>query len=171
MRNQFKKNKKEKEMHYLIDMNLPDFKVPTVLSHRQPKQEEQEKYRALLNEWRSKTATMDEKQKEEAELTKPVPPQTVIIPNAAVCHDILKTALTMAVPEGNPDTLRRLQKIHKAIEEGLSNKGQLILSQEDHRFLQSKYAKADKWNTQSDVCNTVIAVQDAISRAVAVIEK
>lgn len=149
-------------MYYLIDMNLPDFQVPKTLAQRPPKPEELEKYKAQLNEWRANKGS---------EETKPVAPQTVVIPNAAVCHDILKTALQMAVPEGNPDTLRRLQKIHKAIEVGLENKGQLKLSQDDHRFLQSKYAKADKWNTQSDVCNTVIAVQNAITRAVAVVEK
>jgi len=133
------------------------------LAHRQPKQEEQEKYRKELNAWRAI--------KDAPEENKPVPPQTVIVSAAAVTHDILKAALTMAVPEGNPDTLRRLQKVHKAIEDGLENNGQLNLSQEDHRFLQSKYAKADKWNTNPDVCKTVIAIQDAISRAAMVTTK
>jgi hypothetical protein len=156
--------------YFIIDMNLPGFKVPTSLAHRAPNQEAQEKYRAELNKWRAgkdaaEKAGTDAEGLKLIEDAKPVAPTTVIIPNANVCHDIMKTALTMAVPEGNPDTLRRLQKVHKAIEDGLENGGQLKLTQDDHRFLQSKYAKADKWNTAPDVCKTVIAVQDAITRA------
>jgi len=144
-------------MYYLIDMNLPGFDVPKTLAHRQPSQGEQENYRTELNKWRAV--------KDAPEETKPVAPQTVIVSSAMVCHDIMKTALQMAVPEGSPDVLRKLQKIHKAIEDGLVAKGQLKLSEDDHRFLQSKYAKADKWNTNPDVCKTVIRIQDAISRA------
>lgn len=143
--------------YYLIDMNLPGFNVPQKISVRPPSQAEQEKYRKDLNAWRSV--------KDAPEETKPVAPETTIVPNAAVTHDILKTALKMAVPEGSPEVLRRLQKIHRLIEDGLQNGGQMKLSKEDHRFLQSKYAKADKWNTDSDVCDIVIEVQNAISRA------
>jgi hypothetical protein len=156
-------------MYYLIDMNLPGFTVPNTLAHRPPTQETQENYRKALNVWRDVKASAEKNNDQSVLATiediKPSAPQTVIITNAAVCHDIMKTALTMATPEGNPDTLRRLQKIHKAIEDGLENKGQLKLSTDEHRFLQSKYAKADKWNTAPDVCKTVIAVQDAITRA------
>ena len=148
--------------HYLINMNLPDFKVPATLSVKQPPQSVLDDYRMLLNKWKSIKDNTEEK---------PEAPQTINVTNAQVTHDILKTALNMAVPTGTPDVLRRLQKINKLIEDGLENKGQLVLSQNDHKFLQSKYAKADKWNTIPDVVNTVIAIQDAITRAVFVIEK
>lgn len=150
-------------MYFIIDMNLPGFDVPTTLAHRQPSANDMENYNKELNKWRAV--------KDAPEETKPERPKTVIASSAMVTHDILKTALQMAFPEGNPEQLRRLQKIHKAIEEGLDNNGQLNLSQEDHRFLQSKYAKADKWNTNPDVCKTVIAIQDAISRAAMVTTK
>ena len=148
--------------HYLIDMNLPDFKVPETLSIKQPPQSVLDDYRVQLNKWKSIENNPE---------PKPEAPQPIKITNAQVTHDILKTALNMAVPSGTPDVLRKLQKINKLIEDGLANKGQLVLSQNDHKFLQSKYAKADKWNTIPDVCNTVIEIQDAITRAVFVTTK
>lgn len=144
--------------HFIIDMNLPGFKAPATIATRQPSQEERNKYQVALNEWKKIEGAPEE--------NKPEPPQTVIMENMFVTHDIMKTALQMAVKEGTPDALRRLNKIHKAIEDGLAKNGQLVLSKEDHRFLQSKYAKADKWNTNADVCKVVIAVQDAITSAV-----
>jgi len=156
-------------MYYLIDMNIPGFTVPSSISVRRPSQEDQDAYRKALNVWRgvkdAAAKNKDESVLATIEDTKPLAPETTTATTAQVTAALMKTSLQMAVPEGNPDVLRRLQKIHKAIDEGVESKGQLKLSDVDYKFLQSKYAKADKWNTQDDVCKTVIAVQDAISRA------
>ena len=145
--------------YYIINMNMPDFKVPDAIAMRPPSQPEQNKYRVAMDAYNKLS---DEEKKT---IEKPVPPTTVILSGAAVCHDIIKTALQMAVTEGSPDVLRKMQKMYKAIEDGLNKDGQLFLTKDDYRFIQSKFAKADKWNTNPDVCKTVIAVQDAISRA------
>lgn len=153
--------------YYIVNMNLPGFTVPETISMRPPSQQEQNRYRTSMEAWKK-----DNEGKPDAEKTeKPNPPTTVMLTASAVCHYIIKTALQMSVPEGRPDTLRRLQKIYKAIEDGMDNGGQLFLSKDDYKFVQSKYAKADKWNTNPDVCKIVIAVQDAISRAAYVDKK
>jgi hypothetical protein len=145
--------------YYIINMNMPDFEVPATLSNRPPTQQEQARYRTAMDAY----GKLSDEDKKTAE--KPVAPKTTTVSNAAVCHDIIKTALQMAVSEGNPDTLRRLTKLNELIEHGLNNGGQLILSPVDYKFVQSKFAKADKWNTNPDVCKTVVEVQDTISRA------
>ena len=154
-----------KTPYYIINMNLPNFRIPDVLCQRQPSQQDVNRFRTAVEAWK--------KLSEEDQKTTPKPeaPQPEQVSNAGVCHDIIKTALQMAVPEGSPDTLRRLQKLHQAIEQSLENGGLLMLSVDDYRYVQSKYAKADKWNTNPDVCKTVVAIQDAISRATFVGEK
>jgi hypothetical protein len=150
--------------YYIIDMNINGFTVPASISTRQPTQAQVNKFRKELEDFKAI--------KDAPEENRPVAPQTVTVPNAMVCHDIMKTAIQMAVPEGNPDTLRKLQRFNSAIEEALTKKnGQLMLSQDDYRWLQSKFAKADKWNTNQDVCDTVIEVQNTISRAAYVTTK
>lgn len=151
--------------YYIINMNMPDFEVPSSLSHRPPSQQDQNRHRTALDAY-NKLSDEDKKTAE-----KPTAPQTRVATNAEVCHDIIKTSLHMAVPEGKPETLRKLTKLNEAIEEAVKNNGQLFLSVSDYRFIQSKFDKADKWNTAPDVCKTVVEVQDTISRAAFVTTK
>jgi hypothetical protein len=153
-----------KTPYYIINMNLPNFTVPATLNQKGPSQQEVNQFRVAVDAWKKLS------EDEQKTTPKPVAPETRFITNAEVCCDIMTAALQMAVPEGSPDTLRKLTKFHDAMTEAL-NDGQLMLSVDHYRFLQSKFAKADKWNTNPDVCKTVIAVQDAISRACFVGEK
>lgn len=150
--------------YYIINMNLPNFRVPATLNQKGPSQQEVNQFRTAVEAWKKLS------EDEQKTTPKPVAPETRIITNAEVCCNIMTAALQMAVPEGNPDTLRKLTKFHDALTEALKD-GQLMLSVDHYRFLQSKFAKADKWNTNPDVCKKVIAVQDAISRAAFVGEK
>jgi len=84
---------------------------------------------------------------------------------SAFFSNIVLQAINQAHPTGNMASLRRTKSLSEKLAESVKGDGLITLGEEDYKYIQSAFNKADKWNNSLEIANSVILIMDTITNA------
>lgn len=150
---------KLKELNLNLDVSvIPPLVIDGFLL-KEPTDEQKKEYQKDLKAWASKP---EAERGERPEIPKEYKT------GAEFVVDVIGQAITQAHPNGNIQVLRRTKQITAELEGAIESdekKGVVLLQPDDHKYIVSAYAKADKWVNNPANAIVLVAIAELIDKA------
>lgn len=145
---------------HTLNMNLEGTTPAVSLRMRPPSQDERiahQKAVEVYNQVREKDPDRD--------IAEPVSPKNRELSNAELFAEIIQHAFQATVKKANSKTLAKINDISLQLRAAAKNNGIAELSEEDYRYIRSKFEACSEWQVNPEIIEVILAMQEAINAA------